>query len=758
MNATWCSGMTISGAKSCIGMPGITIVGMVCDSEGRHPEAKKVQKIVDWPAPRNVREARGFVGIAVYYRIFIANFSVIAAPIFKLFKKNTRFKWTEDCQHAMNQLKSAITSAPILVRLDFGPSALPLVLNVDASTTIGWGAVLSQVQSDGRVKPSRFESGIWNSAELKYDALKLECRGLLKALKKLRFWLFGRHFQVETDSQTLVWLLNQPPNDLPNAMMTRWLAYIRLFDFTPKHIHGNKNGVADGLSRRGHAPGDDDEDENIDDFFDAQLYAIRYMSFPPTPISYVYINEAEYYGEDYRLGKYLETLERPPDIDDEEFRKLRNKAKHFFVRDGLLYKRSRKRGSPPRRVIGTQRKRREVIKALHDDIGHRGKDATFQQVRRRYQWKGLYEDVAEYCKTCEECQRRSRVRQEEPLHPTWSVTVFQKVGVDVIYMPASTEGFKYIVFARDDLSGWVEGRAIRENNSAEVAKFLFEDVITRHGCPERIVVDGGPENKHISQRLLERYKINRTLVSAYHPQANGLVERGHQAVVNAIAKYCEDPEKKDWPRHLHLALWADRITVRRSTGYPAFELVYGRDCLLPIDFSPASWSIVDWEGEVRTHEDLILARMRQLDERNLTIVKAAEQLESSRRANKEWFDEHRRLRTENQQLKIGDLVLLHQTIGSGNRALNKKLQDRWAGPYRISEIPPNSTFYKLEELDGTPYKDNTVAGNRIKKFFQRAELDTLRQEMHDTIRVMDPPEEVGETVEMEDGIMDEDLL
>jgi hypothetical protein len=46
-------------------MSGITIIGMVYDSEGRHPEAKKVQKIVDWPAPRKVREARGFVSIAV---------------------------------------------------------------------------------------------------------------------------------------------------------------------------------------------------------------------------------------------------------------------------------------------------------------------------------------------------------------------------------------------------------------------------------------------------------------------------------------------------------------------------------------------------------------------------------------------------------------------------------------------------------------------------------------------------------------------
>jgi len=92
----------------------------------------------------------------------------------------------------------------------------------------------------------------------------------------------------------------------------------------------------------------------------------------PTPISYVYLNEGEYYGKDYTLSKYLETLERPPDMHDNKFKKLRAKSKHFFVRDGVLYKWNHKRGSPPRRVIGTQRRKREVIKALHDDIGHRG--------------------------------------------------------------------------------------------------------------------------------------------------------------------------------------------------------------------------------------------------------------------------------------------------------------------------------------------------------------------------------------------------
>ena len=89
---------------------------------------------------------------------------------------------------------------------------------------------------------------------------------------------------VETDAQTLVWLLNQPPNDLPNAIMTRWLTYIRLFDFDINHIPGNKNGVTDALSRHGQSPDDPEALENeADDYFDAQLYSMYVPhGSPPT--------------------------------------------------------------------------------------------------------------------------------------------------------------------------------------------------------------------------------------------------------------------------------------------------------------------------------------------------------------------------------------------------------------------------------------------------------------------------------------------
>ena len=86
----------------------------------------------------------------------------------------------------------------------------------------------------------------------------------------------------------------------------------------------------------------------------------------------------------------------------------------------------------PSHHIGQSAQRQEILKELHDEMGHRGWQGTYNQVSWRYQWKGMYEDVINYVKTCEECQRRARIRYEEPLQPTWSITMWEKVGIDVV--------------------------------------------------------------------------------------------------------------------------------------------------------------------------------------------------------------------------------------------------------------------------------------------------------------------------------------
>jgi|SRR5271170_6710780 len=110
--------------------------------------------------------------------------------------------------------------------------------------------------------------------------------------------------------------------------------------------------------------------------------------------------------------------------------------------------------------------------------------------------------------------------------------------------------------------------------------------------------------------------------------------------------------------------------------------------------------------------------------------RAATELERNRKGNKAHYDQHKQMRDETQQLHIRDLVLLHRSQNLRSRSVKNKLDDRWFGPYRIRKIPPDSTFYKLEEPDGIHLKA-TFAGDRLKRFFSRTELDEDRIGRHD---------------------------
>src|SRR5205085_8725313 len=129
-----------------------------------------------------------------------------------------------------------------------GKSLGRIVLSVDASL-LGFGAILQQEDKHGRRHPSRYESGLWSGTECKYDAGKLECRALLRAIKKFRNYLYGVHFLVEIDARTLIHQLNQPINDIPGAVVGRWLTYICLFSFDIVHMPGTKHKGPDTLSR-----------------------------------------------------------------------------------------------------------------------------------------------------------------------------------------------------------------------------------------------------------------------------------------------------------------------------------------------------------------------------------------------------------------------------------------------------------------------------------------------------------------------------
>jgi hypothetical protein len=145
-------GATISASKFVLAAPTTTIVGHKCTFEGHVPEESKVQKIHDWPEPTNHTQVRGFLGTCSILRIFIRDFLRIARPLINLTKKDTPFIFGTEQREAMQVLKDAVLSSPMLKRLDYA-SEREVILAVDTSN-IAIGFILLQVGEDGKRYPS----------------------------------------------------------------------------------------------------------------------------------------------------------------------------------------------------------------------------------------------------------------------------------------------------------------------------------------------------------------------------------------------------------------------------------------------------------------------------------------------------------------------------------------------------------------------------------------------------------------------------
>src|SRR5437588_1938923 len=136
-------------------------------------------------------------------------FSVVAEPIFRLFRRGRSsggdlahgeektgeekgFRWAQEQERAMERLKAALVSASSLKTLYYSPEedgfVGRIVLGVDACG-LGFGAILKQEGRSGKRHPVRYESSLLTPMESRYDAVKLECRELLRAVKKFRYYL-----------------------------------------------------------------------------------------------------------------------------------------------------------------------------------------------------------------------------------------------------------------------------------------------------------------------------------------------------------------------------------------------------------------------------------------------------------------------------------------------------------------------------------------------------------------------------------------
>jgi transposase InsO family protein len=130
-----------------------------------------------------------------------------------------------------------------------------------------------------------------------------------------------------------------------------------------------------------------------------------------------------------------------------------------------------------------------------------------------------------WVQSCEACQKRDALVPREIRDPTGATTIFGRVALDVCHIKAGR--YKYLIIARDDLSGWAEAAPLVKLTASTIAKFLLEDWVYRYGAIKTVTVDNGPEFKNEFIEAVERIGAKFKPTTPYYPEANGMIERGH---------------------------------------------------------------------------------------------------------------------------------------------------------------------------------------------------------------------------------------
>jgi transposase InsO family protein len=648
------AGLILNPKKCLFGAEEIKILGHRVSGKGVRPDVDKIRAVKEFPTPKNVHDVKSFLGLCSYYRRFIRDFCHRARPLQVLLKGDSKFHWGRDQEEAFDDLKEALISDPVLGLYDENS---PTEIHTDASG-YGIGAVLTQVQN-GEEKVIAYASRSLTKAEKNYSTTERECLAAVWAINKFRPYLFGKSFTIVTDHHSLCWLAGLKD---PSGRLARWALRLQEYDISIVYKSGLKHKDADSLSRN--------PVEN---------------EIPPSGITSV-TTQFDLAAEQLKDPKIAQMIQSERKCEEES----NNSHKSYQLINGILYKKNFDPCGKKWLPVIPKHHRLDILKHFHDEptAGHLGFLKTYDRIRKRFHWPGLYRSVRQYVTHCRECQRRKAVPQQPPgrlvpIPPAESA--FQRIGIDLLgRFPKSSQGNKWIIVCTDYLTRYAVTRALPNASAPEVATFLLEYIILTHGAPRVLISDRGQvfQSKMIHE-LNRLCNISHRMTTAYHPQTNGLTERFNKTLTDMLSIYV-DLEQKKWDEVLPFVTFAYNTAKQDTTGFSPFFLLHGREAETTLD---TIFPCVEGNEEddyvsnliTKAEESRQLARLRTLNA----------QAKDSRR-----YDSRHRMVS----YKPGDLVWVFIPIRKVG--LSEKLLKRYFGPYKILRKLSDVT-YEVEDYDPT---------------------------------------------------------
>ena len=526
----------------------VAFLGFVKSASGISVDPIQTSAIHERPTPSSLLDTRSFHGLAQFYCRFVRDFSAIAAPLTDMFRHN-QFQWSADAERAFQQLKVALTTAPLLRLPDFTKL---FDVATDASG-IGICAVLSQ-----EAHPVSYFSERLSDAKARYSNYDRELYAVVQALKFWRHYLLHQEFTLFSDHDALQYLHSQKKL---SACHGRWVEVLQEFLFTLRHRPGRENKVADALSRRQHS---------------LHISQAAITGFDSLPLLYKECPDFRAIWEQAALpaarqqGDTTEVTPSSPPPSD-----YIRESGYLFFRDRLC--------------IPAGSTRDYLIWEIHGGglTGHFGITKTLQAVEARYYWPQLRRDVRKLVGRCSTCTIGKLTRQNSGQYLPLPVpdSPWQEVSLDfVLGLPRTRRQLDTILVVVDRFSKMAHFIACsRTTYAAHTARLFFNEVVRLHGIPRRIISDRDVRfTSNFWRTLWQLMGTTLQFSTAFHPQTDGQTEVTNRTLGNLLR--CLVPENSSsWDELLPRAEFAYNASDHRATEFSPFQVITGRTPNLPVD-------------------------------------------------------------------------------------------------------------------------------------------------------------------------------
>ena len=177
-----------------------------------------------------------------------------------------------------------------------------------------------------------------------------------------------------------------------------------------------------------------------------------------------------------------------------------------------------------------------ILKQLHDDLGHQGRDRTLSLVCSRFYWPGLENDVEEKIKNCGRCiRRKTPVKPSAELVNITSSQPMELLCIDFLSLERSKGGHEHILVVTDHFTRYAQTFPTRNQLAKTTAKILFENFVVHYGFPARIHSDQGRNfESSLIKELCSLAGVHKSRTTPYHPMGNGMVERFNQTLLKML--------------------------------------------------------------------------------------------------------------------------------------------------------------------------------------------------------------------------------